>query len=267
MDFAAVSTEPGVTSSSNDDNIRIDDSNLTSGYLWLVFSFDFGLEKGIKVQVCNFKEGATSSRLTLEVAKCKYLGINNASDGSALVVEEEVAAASKEVERLRKLAPEDLRTYLRSNVVPLVKRKVFYTKFRPQFTFFLSHKTRDKPAMRSLKSGLQFLGYATWLDESDVQMGANLQANLKLALDRCDCLIAWLTKEYFESDYCNAELKYARSIGRIIIPFGDYGEIKDYLVGDFGFLKDHLVADPRKSFFEILRRIDSTLYNFQDIVL
>ena len=161
---------------------------------------------------------------------------------------------------------EKLRQYLEENVIPLVLKKIKYAQYSPKFKIFLSHKSKDKPLMRTFKSGLKFLGYRTWIDEDDMPMGADLVPALKAAIDKCDCLIAWLTPDYFKSEYCEAELLYAKECRKIIIPFGVYSQIKENFTGDLEFLKDKLVFNPQeKTFLEILRRIDSTLFNFEEM--
>ena len=119
--------------------------------------------------------------------------------------------------------------------------------------------------MRTFENGLRFLGYPTWLDEKDMAMGTNLQVGLKISINDCHCFIAWLNADYFKSDSCTAELLEAKRLGKIILPFGAYSDIKKHMDGDFQFLRDILVCDPEAmSFFEILRRIDETLFNFEE---
>ena len=64
----------------------------------------------------------------------------------------------KELSRLQQCAAsnEKLRQYLEDVVVPLATKKIKYARFTPQFRFFLSHKSRDKLAMRTLKTGSIF---------------------------------------------------------------------------------------------------------------
>lgn len=163
---------------------------------------------------------------------------------------------------------EKLYSYLEVNMVPIVIRKIKYPKFKPQFKFFLSHKTRDKPLMRTFENGLRFLGYDTWLDTVNMPFGASLQGALKTSIDDCDCLIAWLNKEYLESDYCKAELLYVHKQGKIILPFGVYSDIKQYFTGEMEFIKQLVVFDPTQaSFFEVLRRIDEALFDFEKLPL
>ena len=177
---------------------------------------------------------------------------------------------AKELSRLQECAAsnEKLRQYLEDNVVPLVTKKIKYTRFTPQFRFFLSHKSRDKLAMRTFENGLKFLGYSTWIDEANMPMAASLQAALKTSIENCDCFIAWLNKDYFMSEYCNAELLYAKQLGKIILPFGVFGEIKEYLTGKLEFLCHLFISNPESmSFFEVLRRIDETLFDFEKMAL
>lgn len=122
--------------------------------------------------------------------------------------------------------------------------------------------------MKTFRNGLKFLGFQTWLDEDDMPMAARLLGALKVAIEKCDCFIVWLNEEYFKSDYCQAELLYARELGKIILPFGVYSEIKDLLKGDFEFLVHLLIYDPsNSSFLEVLRRIDDALFNFEMLTI
>ena len=195
------------------------------------------------------------------MVKCSYLGIGTAEEMASFDMEDELVNA-KELARLQQcsVSSEKLRRYLEINVVPLVMKKIKYTRFMPQFRFFLSHKSRDKPLMRTFEEGLSFLGYSTWIDAANMPMGASLTAALKTSIDNCDCLIAWLNTE--------TELLYAKSLGKIIIPFGVYSEIKELLVGDLEFVQHLFVVNSESmSFFEMLRRIDETLFHFEKMAI
>ena len=260
-----------VRSSLNKYNITILENhglNSRTGFWWLHFTFDHGLEKGIGVRLTNFKYSDRHD-WTLEVVKCNYLGIASQEQMASFDMADEfvnAAELSQLVESTRSM--EKFRHYLETNVVPIVTSKIKYTKFRPQFRFFLSHKSKDKPIMRTFQNGLSFLGYDTWLDEANIPVGGNLQATLKTSVEDCDCFIAWLNDEYMQSDYCKAELLYANKLGKIILPFGEYKEIEKHLTGEFQFLCNVLVYDPTtSSFFEILRRIDSVLFNFEKMAI
>lgn len=121
--------------------------------------------------------------------------------------------------------------------------------------------------MRTFRNGLKFLGYQTWLDEEDMPMGSLVGA-LKVAVEKCDCFVAWLNQEYFESEYCKAELLHARRNGKIILPFGVHREIREHLTGEFEFLAHLNIYDTTTtSFFVVLRRIDESLFNFESLTI
>ncbi|XP_028394975.1 uncharacterized protein LOC114519108 [Dendronephthya gigantea] len=271
INLADLKTELAVTTSMNEHNIKILEKvglDESTGYWWLRFSFDYKLENGIVVILTNFKHDSTGTTWTLEIEKCHYLRISKKEDRISFDIVETLINIT-ELKRLQQLSHERLRDYLGSNVVPLITKKIRYTKYKPQFRFFLSHKAKDKPILRTFKNGLAFLGYPTWLDESDMPYGY-LQPALKASIEECDCFIAWLNEEYFNSDYCTEELLYAKQLGKIILPFGVFGEIKTRLRADenLKFLERLLIDNPdEKSFFEVLRRIDSTLSNFEMIAL
>ena len=276
MDLSKVQIRP-IQSTLNKYNIDIKENhglNNETGFWWLRFTFDYAVEKQIEVRFTNFKNNSTKSTdLTMEIVKCDYLKITCEEEMESLVMEEdeEELPNLSEFRRLNESVGStetELRKYLEDNILPLVMKKIHYTKFIPQFSFFLSHKSKDKPLMKTFRNGLKFVGYQTWLDQDDMPVAARLQGALKVAIEKCDCFIAWLNEEFFKSDYCQAELLYARELGKIILPFGFYSKIKDLLKGDFEFLVHLHIYDPStSSFFEVLRRIDEALFNFETLTI
>ena len=276
MDLSKVQIRP-IQSTLNKYNIDIKENhglNNKTGFWWLRFTFDYAVEKQIEVRFTNFKNNSTKSTdLTMEIVKCDYLKITCEEEMESLVMEEdeEELPNLSEFRRLNESVGStetELRKYLEDNILPLVMKKIHYTKFIPQFSFFLSHKSKDKPLMKTFRNGLKFVGYQTWLDQDDMPVAARLQGALKVAIEKCDCFIAWLNEEFFKSDYCQAELLYARELGKIILPFGVYSKIKDLLKGDFEFLVHLHIYDPStSSFFEVLRRIDEALFNFEMLTI
>ena len=276
MDLSKVQIRP-IQSTLNKYNIDIKENhglNNKTGFWWLRFTFDYAVEKQIEVRFTNFKNNSTKSTdLTMEIVKCDYLKITCEEEMESLVMEEdeEELPNLSEFRRLNESVGStetELRKYLEDNILPLVMKKIHYTKFIPQFSFFLSHKSKDKPLMKTFRNGLKFVGYQTWLDQDDMPVAARLQGALKVAIEKCDCFIAWLNEEFFKSDYCQAELLYARELGKIILPFGFYSKIKDLLKGDFEFLVHLHIYDPStSSFLEVLRRIDEALFNFEMLTI
>ena len=267
MDFSTVEIRP-VTSSLNTYNIKIKENyglNRRTGFWWLIFTFDYKLEKDIEVRLTNCKHSG-SDAWTLEVVKCNYLDISGKEKMDSFDMEDKLVN-KQELYQLNECqgSQEELRKYLERNILPLVMKKIKYTKFLPQFRFFLSHKSKDKPLMRTFRNGLKFLGFQTWLDEEDMPLG-RLDGALKVAVEKCDCFVAWLNQEYFESDYCKAELLHAQRNEKIILPFGVHHEIREHLTGDFEFLVHLNIYDTTtSSFFEVLRRIDDSLFNFESL--
>lgn len=242
--------------------------NNATGFWWLIFTFDHHLEKEIEVRITNFKY-MPDNKWTLEIIKCHYLGISSKEDMVSFDMVDEIVNAA-ELARLQSCVTngnEKLCQYIERNIIPIITQKIKYTKFKPQFSFFLSHKSKDKPVMRSFVAGFDFLGYNTWLDENDIAPGGPLKATLRIAIDRCNCFIAWLNREYMESNYCRDELLYAKEQGKILLLFGDYnGEIKEYVQGKMSFLAERHIFNPvASSFFEILRRVDEVLFNFETL--
>ncbi len=240
-----------------------------SGFWFLHFAFDYALENGIEVRLTNFKYGRERQDWSLEVTKCFYLGIESKENMASFDMVDDFVNTT-ELRRLNEssVTMEKLYSYIETNMIPIVIRKIKYTKYKPQFRFFLSHKTRDKPLMRTFENGLRFLGYDTWLDAVNMPFGATLQGALKTSIDDSDCLIAWLNAEYLQSEYCKAELLYARRQRKILLLFGVYDDIKNYLTGDMEFIKELVVFNPTESsFFEVLRRIDEALFDFEKLPL
>ena len=269
MDFSKIETRP-VTSSLNNYNIEIKENcglSEGTGFWWLRFTFDYALEKDIELRLTNFKYGSRSETWTLEVLKCNYLGITCKEEMDSFDMEDELVNWN-ELRRLNEClgSQEKLRKYLESNILPLVIKKIKYTRFIPKFAFFLSHKSKDKPLMKTFRNGLKFLGYQTWLDEENMPLMGGLEGALKVAVEKCDCFVPWLNQEYFESNYCKAELLHAKNKGKIILPFGVHHDIKDHLTGEFEFLTHLNIYDTKtSSFFEVLRRIDESLFNFESL--
>ena len=273
MDLSKLRVEPLTVSLNKYNVVILENHGLdgSSGFWWLKFKFDYKLEKDIVLRLTNFKYDSSGDIWTLEIEKCHYLRIKNITELVSLDIVDKLVNIN-ELKRLRQFATnnEKLQAYLVENILPLITKKIKYTKYAPQFRFFLSHKSKDKSIMRTFKDGLRFLGYSTWIDESNMPMGAHLTLALKTSIEDCDCFIAWLNEEYFNSDYCKAELLYAKQIGKIVLPFGVYGEIKERIneVEELKFLKGLFISNPNEmSFFEVLRRIDETLFDFEKMAI
>ena len=237
-----------------------------TGFWMMRFTFDYCLETKIEVHLTNTKY--SNVMWTMEVAKCRYLGIESRSQLQSFDIADELMNTRE----LNSIIGSDafIETklqYIEHYIIPLVTKKIKYTRFKPQFRLFLSHRWLNKDAVGSLQNGLTFLGYESWLDKNDMPIGAQLQPALKVAIDQHDCFVAWLNEEYMVSDFCRAELLYAKEKGKIIIGFGDHENVKHYFTEKFEFLKGLHIFDPTKSpsFYKVLFRLDNALFDFENL--
>ena len=124
MDFSTVETRP-VTSSLNNYNIEIKENyglNQRTGFWWLVFTFDYALEKDVEVRLTNFKHSG-SDVWTLEVVKCNYLGITCKEEMDSFDMEDKLVNR-QELHRLNEClgSQEKLRKYLERYYFPCGKK-------------------------------------------------------------------------------------------------------------------------------------------------
>jgi TIR domain len=74
---------------------------------------------------------------------------------------------------------------------------------------FLSHKGADKPLVREFKHTLELLGYDPWLDEDDMQAGAELERSLLKGFTESCAAIFFVTPSYVDDSYLASEVDYA----------------------------------------------------------
>ena len=242
--------------------------NERTGFWWFRFMFDYELEKGIEVRLTNFKYRDRCD-WTLEIVKCEYLGIESPQLMASFDMADEFIN-HHELQQIVdcSVSDEKLQKYLEENIIPLIVKKIKYTRYLPQFKLYLGCEFKDSKAfMRTFENGLKFLGYVTWFDKTNMPLGSNQLSAIKAAIDESDIVVAWLNPDYMERDISRAELLYAHSQKKIILAFGTTN-VKQYFEGDFKFLNNLHVYDPYQgSFFEVLRRVDDVLFNFEKFPL
>ena len=242
--------------------------NERTGFWWFRFMFDYELEKGIEVRLTNFKYRDRCD-WTLEIVKCEYLGIESPQLMASFDMADEFIN-HHELQQIVdcSVSDEKLQKYLEENIIPLIVKKIKYTRYLPQFKLYLGCEFKDSKAfMRTFENGLKFLGYVTWFDKTNMPLGSNQLSAIKAAIDESDIVVAWLNPDYMERDISRAELLYAHSQKKIILAFGTT-DVKQYFEGDFKFLNNLHVYDPYQgSFFEVLRRVDDVLFNFEKFPL
>ena len=70
---------------------------------------------------------------------------------------------------------------------------------------FLSHSSRDKPAVRQLVEDLVGAGFDVWFDESEIAVGDPIPKKLQEGLSQCDYLAVWLTRDAVRSGWVERE--------------------------------------------------------------
>jgi hypothetical protein len=84
---------------------------------------------------------------------------------------------------------------------------------------FISYARQDgKELALRLHDDLKAVGYAPWLDLSEIQGGASWSEHIEDAIEACDVMLALMTAASYKSDYCRAEQLRAIRKGKRIIP-------------------------------------------------
>ena len=74
---------------------------------------------------------------------------------------------------------------------------------------FLSYKRVDKPLVRRIHDLLQLLGFDPWLDDSDMNAGAELERALLKGMEDSCAAVFFVTPAYQDEDYLATEVDYA----------------------------------------------------------
>ncbi|MGZ8347811.1 MAG: TIR domain-containing protein, partial [Allosphingosinicella sp.] len=87
---------------------------------------------------------------------------------------------------------------------------------------FVSHSSKDKPAVEALAEALRARGIDVWLDKWEIGAGDDIVAKINEGLDKAGCGIIVFSKQSWESLWVRAEasyLQYARvEEGKVLIP-------------------------------------------------
>jgi len=74
---------------------------------------------------------------------------------------------------------------------------------------FLSHKGVDKPLVRRIYAALGLLGFEPWLDEADMNAGAELERALLRGMKESCAAVFFITPDYVDDNYLATEVDYA----------------------------------------------------------
>ncbi|MDM8558104.1 TIR domain-containing protein, partial [Candidatus Parabeggiatoa sp. HSG14] len=122
---------------------------------------------------------------------------------------------------------ENAKTWLRLNnkreqhsPLPLHKELITTseaTKSRLSIEVFISYSRKDADSARQLNTALQKSGKTTWFDQESIDTGADFKKEIFKGIESADNFLFILSPDAVESEYCEAEVNYAVSLGKRII--------------------------------------------------
>ena len=83
---------------------------------------------------------------------------------------------------------------------------------------FLSYAEEDKPIMKQVQRSLRRAGFTVWTNTTDIQTGVAFQQAIDRGIEEADNLVYLLSPNSVKSEYCQAELDYALSLNKRVIP-------------------------------------------------
>jgi hypothetical protein len=88
----------------------------------------------------------------------------------------------------------------------------------PRLNVFFSHSSRDAEWVERVGAQAKAAGVDVYLAEHDVQPGQHLGDKVKAAIERCDAVIALLSKNSLQSVYVQQEIGIAHRADKLVIP-------------------------------------------------
>lgn len=82
---------------------------------------------------------------------------------------------------------------------------------------FISYAHADRACVLPLIEGMQARGYRVWFD-AGIQGGTDWTATLGEKLEKCHCVIAFLSEAAVNSDYCRKEITFALGCKKPLLP-------------------------------------------------
>ncbi len=83
---------------------------------------------------------------------------------------------------------------------------------------FLSYASEDKEVMEQVRRILLRQGLTIWTNKTDLKSGTQFQREIHKGIEGADNLVYFLSHAAVDSEYCQQELTYARSLQKRIIP-------------------------------------------------
>ncbi|PYV15687.1 MAG: hypothetical protein DMG21_14280 [Acidobacteria bacterium] len=102
---------------------------------------------------------------------------------------------------------------------------------------FLSHKSIDKPLVHRYHQALKAVGFHSWLDESDMPVGSNLERELLRGFEESCAAVFFITANFKDQKYLATEVDYAilqkrkkeRKFAIITLRYKDAAPVPDLL--------------------------------------
>ena len=83
---------------------------------------------------------------------------------------------------------------------------------------FLSYASEDKEVIEQVRRILMRHGLTIWRNKTDLKSGSQFQREIQKGIEGADNLVYFLSHAAVDSEYCQQELSYARSMHKRIIP-------------------------------------------------
>jgi len=106
------------------------------------------------------------------------------------------------------------------------------------FRLFMSHVSAHKAFVAEVKNGLSSKGIDAFVAHEDIEPTSEWLAQIQLALDTCDALVAFLTDDFHQSKWTDHEIGYSVARRILIIPI-------KLGVDPYGFISRYQALTPR----------------------
>lgn len=96
---------------------------------------------------------------------------------------------------------------------------------------YVSYSHRDKDVVKQIVDRMERHGFRVFRAESDLLASPDLHKQITEVIDHCTVFVFVISSASLESDYCQAELEYALSIRKKVIPvmLEDYSHLRNAL--------------------------------------
>lgn len=119
---------------------------------------------------------------------------------------------------------------------------------------FINYAHKDRAVTTSLVEGLRSLEYSVWYDQELVSGTAWFHKILE-NIEQCDVMLFMLSSASLESQYCQAEYKYALKLNKPLLPVMVESVELPFALQQIQFI-DHRLLDVKETLVEVARAIN-----------